>query len=431
MNDEMKNKSGKVKVMYVRSDDDSDKRTQNPRTGKGGGRPASSRADGGRRPARDDRNNRGDDRKRDDRKRDDRKRDDVVRDGGSPWRTVSRAPGEEATEKADHGGISGKSFIDPEVLRRQRAEETRVYGENACQALFQSRPECIVRAWFIQSVTPRFKEALRWMAANRKAYHVVDDAELTKASGTEHHGGVCFLIKKRNGTTVQQWVSQADADDCVLALEDVGNPHNLGAMMRSCAHFGVKGVLLQDAALLESGAAIRTAEGGAEHVQPITGDSVLEALEQFRKAGYTIVTTSSRAATPLFKATLPRKMVLVLGQERDGLSDAALSSADLSVSIDGTGNVESLNVSVATGVLLAEWWRQKQGISLLCAGPDPAHSNPTRSLPVTQASSQSAFRRAFPATHSSEQNDYCQRNRDAQTAATGAVPSARDDADDR
>ncbi len=55
MNDEMKNKSGKVKVMYVRSDDDSDKRTQNPRTGKGGGRPASSRAGDGRRPARDDR----------------------------------------------------------------------------------------------------------------------------------------------------------------------------------------------------------------------------------------------------------------------------------------------------------------------------------------------------------------------------------------
>ena len=79
MSDELKNKSGKVKVMYVRSDDDSDKRTQNPRTGKGGGRPASSRADGGRRPARDDRNTRGDDRKRDDRKRDDRPRSDRPR----------------------------------------------------------------------------------------------------------------------------------------------------------------------------------------------------------------------------------------------------------------------------------------------------------------------------------------------------------------
>ncbi|VTR24336.1 putative methyltransferase [Serratia fonticola] len=113
----------------------------------------------------------------------------------SPWKTVSRAPQEEPA--FDHGGISGKSFIDPEQLRRQRAEETRVYGENACKALFASRPDAIVRAWFVQSVTPRFREALRWMAANRKAYHVVDEEELAKASGTEHHGGVCFLIKKR------------------------------------------------------------------------------------------------------------------------------------------------------------------------------------------------------------------------------------------
>ncbi|HDN2592560.1 TPA: tRNA/rRNA methyltransferase [Klebsiella pneumoniae] len=360
MSDELKNKSGKVKVMYVRSDDDSDKRTHNPRTGKGGGHPGKSRVDGRSRPARDERNSRGDDRKRDDRKRDDRKRDDFHRDDASPWRTVSRAPGDETPVKEDHGGISGKSFIDPEVLRRQRAEETRVYGENACQALFQSRPEAIVRAWFIQSVTPRFKEALRWMAANRKAYHVVDEAELAKASGTEHHGGVCFLIKKRHGTSVAQWVAKAGEEDCVLALEDVGNPHNLGAIMRSCAHFGVKGVVVQDAGVLESGAAIRTAEGGAEHVEPITGDSFIDTLDQFRKAGYAIVSTSSHNGTPLFKAELPKKMVLALGQERDGLSDAAISSADLSVAIDGTGNVESLNVSVATGVLLAEWWRQNK-----------------------------------------------------------------------
>ena len=263
MSDELKNKNGKVKVMYVRSDDDSDKRTQNPRTGKGGGRPGTSRAgasraEGGRRPARDERKGPNSERGRE-RGRDRDVERDRDRGEGSPWRTVSRAPGDDAPAKADHGGISGKSFIDPEVLRRQRAEETRVYGENACQALFQSRPDAIVRAWFVQSVTPRFKEALRWMAANRKAYHVVDEEELAKASGTEHHGGVCFLIKKRNGTSVQQWVAKSGEDDCVLALEDAGNPHNLGAMIRSCAHFGVKGVVLQDAALLESGAAIRTA----------------------------------------------------------------------------------------------------------------------------------------------------------------------------
>lgn len=343
MSDEMKGKSGKVKVMYVRSDDAAEGRGKNPRTGKGGARQEKSR-DNRRRPDNSSRQDGGRERLRD----------------NSPWRTVSRAPGDTAPETPDHGGISGKSFIDPETLRRQRAEETRVYGENACQALFQSRPDAIVRAWFLQSVTPRFKEALRWMAANRKAYHVVDDTELTKASGTDHHGGVCFLIKKRVGISVQEWLNRQLPDDCVVALEDVGNPHNLGGIMRSSAHFGVKGILVKDGALLESGAAVRTAEGGAEHVKAITADDFSAALREFRDAGYAIVGTSSHTGTALFSAQLPKKVVLLLGHEGEGLSDETLLSSDMHISIDGTGNTESLNVSVAAGILLAEWWRQNK-----------------------------------------------------------------------
>lgn len=386
MNDEFKGKSGKVKVMYVRGEDDKSARAPNPRTGKGGhsaARPDDNRRSSGSRTERSQEGGRSASAGR---RSDDAGRSSASRrpEGGrgaprrndrgdesrgaygnsdSPWRTVSRAPSADRsaaadTDKPDHGGISGKSFVDPEQIRRQRNEETRVYGENACHALFQSRPEAIVRAWFVQEVTPRFRETLRWLAANRKAYHVVEDAEITKASGTEHHGGVCFLIKKRMGMAVAEWLKQANTKDCVLALEDVSNPHNLGAIMRSCAHFGVRGLLVNDASLLESGAAVRTAEGGAEHVQAISGTTFSEGLEAFRKAGYTIVTTSSHQGTPLAQASLPEKMVLVLGQEREGLSDSAFQQGDMSLSIGGTGNVESLNVSVATGVLLAEWWRQ-------------------------------------------------------------------------
>ncbi|WP_271461279.1 tRNA/rRNA methyltransferase [Pantoea leporis] len=368
MNDEFKGKSGKVKVMYVRDEESGQK--PNPRTGKGG-RPAARQEDnrrsgprsgarnneeGGRGGARSSapRGASNTERGRSFGRRDDRG-DDNRSFGDSPWRTVSRPPVADESQLDD---AANKPVIDPEQIRRQRQEETRVYGENACQALFLSRPESIVRAWFIQSVTPRFRETLRWLAANRKAYHVVEDAELTKASGTEHHGGVCFIIKKRMGMPVTEWLTRAPTKDCVLALEDVSNPHNLGGIMRSCAHFGVKGLLVNDASLLESGAAVRTAEGGAEHVQAISGESFADGLEAFRKAGYTIVTTSSHEGTPLAKAELPAKMVLVLGQESEGLSDSAFQQGDLSLSIGGTGNVESLNVSVATGILLAEWWRQ-------------------------------------------------------------------------
>lgn len=363
MSDSFSGKGGKVRVMYVRSNDEDDKKDKNSR-------PSDSR-----------RNNSSDN--RDKKPRD--KRGPASRDGGgrdegakwrgekrqeerparretsgeydSPWKTVSRSP----DAAPDHGGIVGKSQLDPAQLRRQRAEETRVYGENACQALFKSRPESIVRAWFLQEVTPRFRDALRWMAANRKAYHVVDDEELTKASGTDHHGGVCFLIKKRRGTEVKDYLSEAGEKDCVLALEEVGNPHNLGGIIRSCAHFGVRGVLVRDAAILESGAAVRTAEGGAEHVKAISTDVLIDALDEFRRAGYTIVTTSSHKGIPLSGAKLPAKSVIVLGEEGDGLTDGAWEQGGMKVSIDGTGKVESLNISVATGILLAEWWRQNQG----------------------------------------------------------------------
>lgn len=86
MSDE-KNKSGKVKVMYVRSGDDNEKRGQNPRTGKGGGK-APARGDK-RRPAREDHRGGREPRRE-----------------TSPWRTVSRAPGSESTPTPDHGGIS-------------------------------------------------------------------------------------------------------------------------------------------------------------------------------------------------------------------------------------------------------------------------------------------------------------------------------------
>ncbi|WP_241613299.1 tRNA/rRNA methyltransferase [Rosenbergiella epipactidis] len=360
MNDENKSKSSKVKVMYVRGEEASSSRSSgNPRTGKGG-RSTDRKAPTDRRSSSSPRRDEASSRRNDSSSR---RNDSSSHRNDSPWRTVSKRPTEQTASTQVSGeeeGLTAKSYIDPEQLRRQRQEETRVYGENACQALFQSRPEAIVRAWFVQSVTPRFRETLRWLAANRKAYHVVDDSELAKAAGTEHHGGVCFIIKKQTGLDVAAWLSQAAEQDCVVALENVGNPHNLGAIMRSCAHFGAKAILVNDANLLESGAAVRTAEGGAEHVRAVTAPSFLQGLDAFRRAGYSIVTTSSHEGQPLASTTFPAKTVFVLGQEGEGLHEDTLRQGDISLSIGGTGNIESLNVSVAAGILLGEWWRQQK-----------------------------------------------------------------------
>lgn len=201
MNDsnDFNGKNGKVKVMYVRSEGQDDGNSKGKR--QQDNKQSHDKRDG----RRHERTGRSDDR-----------RGQPPRER-SAWRTVSKPNSDELMN--DHGGISGKSQMNPEQLRKQRLEETRIYGENACQAMFKNRPDAIVRAWFLQSVTPRFRDALKWMAANRKAYHVVDDEELTKASGTEHHGGVCFIIKKRGGMDAKTYLQQAPAKIVCLRLK--------------------------------------------------------------------------------------------------------------------------------------------------------------------------------------------------------------------
>jgi TrmH RNA methyltransferase len=139
----------------------------------------------------------------------------------------------------------------------------------------------------------------------------------------------------------------------------VGNPHNVGAILRSAAHFGVSAILLpKHSNLTLSGAAARVAEGGAEVVPFVRLGREDNSLSQLRGAGFSLVATVVRDGLPLFEAPIPERVVYVLGAEGEGMSSALAGLCDLRVSIPGSGKVESLNVAAATAVLLAEWARR-------------------------------------------------------------------------
>jgi TrmH RNA methyltransferase len=143
-----------------------------------------------------------------------------------------------------------------------------------------------------------------------------------------------------------------------LWLDGVGNPHNLGAILRSAAHFGVAAILLPKASTLAlSGAAARVAEGGAEAVPFVRMGRDDNAIAQLRGAGFALAATVVRGGTSLFAARLPKRVAYVLGAEGEGMDPALVAACDLRLSIPGSGTVESLNVAAATAVLLAEWAR--------------------------------------------------------------------------
>ena len=99
--------------------------------------------------------------------------------------------------------------------------------------------------------------------------------------------------------------------------------------------------------------------GGAEVVPIVRLASADNAITQLQSAGFTVAATVVRGGESLLKATLPRRLVIVLGAEQAGVHPALARSIPLRLSIPGTGAVDSLNVAAATAVLLAEWCRNR------------------------------------------------------------------------
>lgn len=246
--------------------------------------------------------------------------------------------------------------IDPSrLIRSQRKDENKIYGVAACLAIFRKRPNAIVRAYFVQKQTSFFRDALRWMAAERLAYHIVDDDEMRHISGSEHHGGVCFLIKKRPQQTVPSYLMLAPNRDCILAMVGSNNPYNLGGILRTATHFGANAILVRNSNMLDSSETLRISEGGTEYLTTLVADDFAAGLAQLQRAGYTIVALSHRQGKPYFQMKLPQKLILLLTEERDGLPTNLNSLVDQHMTIPGSGYVDGVNISVATGILLAEW----------------------------------------------------------------------------
>jgi TrmH RNA methyltransferase len=267
-----------------------------------------------------------------------------------------RVPHERKHESAARGRDKN---ID---MRAQKREEARLYGINACLKFFEHRPELLVKVYLTDDTAPKFGAVMKYCAEKRLVYRIVAEQELEKITASAHHEGVCFVIKKPPVQTVDAWLREHGRAKrmVVLALEQVGNPHNLGAILRNCANFGAPAVAVSDAAVLMSGAAIRTAEGGAEFVDVIHFNRMPEMLQAFHKAGFKVAVTSSHDGVDLYETELPEKLLILLGEEMAGLSKRTLAAGDIKLMIPGTGKVESLNVATSSGILLAEFWRQHQ-----------------------------------------------------------------------
>ena len=277
-----------------------------------------------------------------------------MRDGDSPWKSRGPRP------QAPHARAGADAApVDPR--REHRGAELRIHGLNAVQAVFARRPQAIRKLYLSEWRIPRLQPLLKWCVANRVGYRVVEEADLQKLAASAHHEGVVAEVLREEPLPLSSWLRDLPAGpQCALWLDGVGNPHNLGAILRNAAHFGVGAILLpKHSALALSGAAARVAEGGAEAVPFVRLGREDNGIAQLRGADFTLVATVVRDGDSLFAVSLPQRLVYVLGAEGEGMSPELAAACDLRLSIPGSGAVESLNVASATAVLLAQWARMR------------------------------------------------------------------------
>lgn len=229
-----------------------------------------------------------------------------------------------------------------------------MHGLSAALAVLARRPQDVLRIAHTKAARKPLAAALREAARRRTAYEELSDEALAELAGAAHHEGVCLLVRPRPAPTLDTLARRASPAGLVLALDGVDNPHNVGAVLRSVAFFGAAGMLVADSARKSlPPSAVRIAEGGAEHAPVVHVPALAPALQALRTLGLTIVGTDSHGGVPLHALSWPARAVLVFGAERAGMTPDVRATCELVTCIEGSGAIESLNVAVAAGVLLA------------------------------------------------------------------------------
>jgi RNA methyltransferase, TrmH family len=243
----------------------------------------------------------------------------------------------------------------PDPRREQRDRELRIFGINACLSVYRHRPQAIRKIYLTEAKLDRFRSVLTWCAGERIGYRLVETNDLDKLTQSQHHEGVCFEVIPPAALTLDDLIARIGKTErgWLVWLDGVGNPHNLGAILRSAAHFGCVGLILHRDALGLSGAACRVAEGAAEVVPIARVNDARGSMAKLKLYGYQGIATVVRGGDDVFAAKLPPKAVLVMGAESEGMSSSLIAACDQHLGIPGSGAVESLNVSAAFAVFAA------------------------------------------------------------------------------
>ena len=184
----------------------------------------------------------------------------------------------------------------------------------------------------------------------------VNENVMKKIADTETPQGIIAVCKMRQPKLENLLAS----GKMLLVLDRVGDPGNIGTMLRTADAAGIgRLVLLKGCADIYAPKTVRSSMGSLFHIPVLSGVSEQEFVSAAKKAGYDLLVTCLDGADNLYKADLSGRIAFVMGNEAGGVSETLLEKADKRVYIPMAGRAESLNVAMAAGIVMFEALRRK------------------------------------------------------------------------
>ena len=251
-------------------------------------------------------------------------------------------------------------------------QETCLIGRNPVLEALQRDEIRITKVYLQTGISGSFGSQIRKLALSRHIpVQFVPSVKLNRfAGGLNHQGVVAFSTPVSYFDLDEMLTRIAPTKDQVrgqkptlLLLDRIQDPYNFGAILRSAVAAGAAGVIVpkQDMAPLNA-AALKASAGTAARIPIARVTKIQDVVYQLKERGYWIAGASEAGRTSIWDMDWDRPVVLIVGNEGQGISQSLTESCDFLVSIPMVGPIESLNVSVAAGIFLFVANRQKTSI---------------------------------------------------------------------
>ena len=184
----------------------------------------------------------------------------------------------------------------------------------------------------------------------------VNDDELTRMTKNSSHQGFMAICDDIKTYSLEELISCSKNSRYPLFLmcDGIEDPHNLGAILRSCDAFGVDGLIIKNRNEVPLNATVaKVSTGAISYIKVATVTNLTKALLKLQENGFWVVSSDGSASLTYDQVDYKCPICLVVGSEGFGISRLVLAKSDFIVKIDMVGHVNSLNASVATGILLS------------------------------------------------------------------------------